>query len=596
MSPDTQLFVTDQAERYAAAPAPKLLVTRGVIVAQAGLPEAAVAAFNARHIHISTVGWADAMDDIRRWRDALAGVPLTVNRWLATRRPEAQRHSLLQMATLEMGIERHTWRRWFDRLPALLAEAGLVVSSIALVVRPIALAFVHEAAGRYPQWVWRLETPGLRPAWQRRLGRWGRGWLQRIRSSLRPLPPPMVTSGRRRVLYYVGRNHQLFEQFRALFHDAEFAARHEVLVLLYREPSQALDAARDVPGYLGPTPYQVLCLDAFERGAPVSGAGGLYAALAALDPAAAAYGELDLLHDWLGLYAALDAALRWYRPDVVLHNNFYDHSRALSDVARFHGVPSVNAQYSLVADLPSLPYDIRFDVRVLINQASADLFRRAGDPTPQHVVAGFSKLHALPRSWPRREALFAELGLDPERATVFFGSTYGWGLDYEKQVFARQLVRLCARHGWNLLIKKHPSEGDDLVAACLAEQPQPHQVIVPHGFASLAELIAYSDVVLNQSSSLVAEALYYYKPFAFLGLDTEHPGYYKTIYEDFIPFIADAAGLEAFLLDATSAEGRARWHPLLASIWQKYLGGSADQSVRRLKEVLDSAQSTRDTQ
>ncbi len=592
------LWCTDSEQAYRASGAPhRLWMQSGVVRAASFLSEAECEQLNTRLIHVIMDAWAAVVDDIHRWAAALATADLQPNRWIATRDPIGQAHSLVQLAYLDAGLDRHLWRLSLPVVLAALQKAGHRFTGIELVLRPIARlapSAVAEATG-LPV---RAQLINERPALLRRLGRWaraGRAGLRTLTQRPRIHPPP---EGRIRLLWFVGPARNLFELFEPFFQRPEVKARYHVLVVTYTSAELTPAILHTAERCLAGVSHQRVAVEDFDPGW-IGGRTGLdshdalYRHLRNQDPATAPLASLDLLDDWERMYASLDAVFTQFRPQLALHNNIYDPSRVLSDVARLHAVPSVNVQYSLFPDIPSNRYNIRFDLRLHINAWTQALFERIGDPTPRHDVIGYLKFDALSevhtRTAASRAQWLAAEGFDPAAPVVFFGSTYGLSYDVEKVTFAQRLAHICKRRGWNLLVKKHPNERDQLVADALQQVGYRYARVYPHEALPLAEAIAMSDVVTNQASGLALEALYLRRPLVYLCLDPSQPGNTKTLDESVFPLLASEAEIEAYLEHALSAEGRAEIEAQLEALVPKYLfraDGKAGERLHRHLEAL----------
>jgi CDP-glycerol glycerophosphotransferase (TagB/SpsB family) len=164
---------------------------------------------------------------------------------------------------------------------------------------------------------------------------------------------------------------------------------------------------------------------------------------------------------------------------------------------------------------------ISFSARAVVSDAVKEVWERRGDTSLQRIPIGYCKLDdAIPAEelLPGRYGFFLANGLDPERTTVFFASSWsmpGEAYDLEKKAIIQLLSALCSRNNYNLIVKRHPLEADDALEDLIAGKQ--HQRIFDHADISLEKAIVWSDIVTTQGSSVVLEALYYCKIPVFLG-------------------------------------------------------------------------------
>lgn len=136
-----------------------------------------------------------------------------------------------------------------------------------------------------------------------------------------------------------------------------------------------------------------------------------------------------------------------------------------------------------------------------------------------------------------KEKLFKELGLDPNKKTIFFAppsDIYSEGNPVNQKIIenllpidAQLLLRLYLVGGVNLgeiepiankLAIDDPGSGEDFVKADLTT-----------GDAHLADLLYHSDVVVAFASTLAIDAIVFNKPIVFVGFDGDERPYWKSL-------------------------------------------------------------------
>lgn len=220
-------------------------------------------------------------------------------------------------------------------------------------------------------------------------------------------------------------------------------------------------------------------------------------------------------------YSWMQTALKTLRPDIALIVNLHETGRILSDVAAVKSVPTVQVDYGLFSDHHLMNSRISFTARAVLSDAVKEVWERRGDTSRTRIPIGFTKLDdAKPAEAILAEKLdfFTKNGLDPAMPTVFFASTWsqaGEAYDTEKKEIVAALSGICARNGYNLLVKKHPLEHDNLLEKLVANRP--NQRIFNHPDIHLEKAIVFSDLITTQGSSVVLESLFYGKMPVFLG-------------------------------------------------------------------------------
>lgn len=299
----------------------------------------------------------------------------------------------------------------------------------------------------------------------------------------------------------------------------------------------------------------------------------------------------EVLYSWMGqMYSFI-------KPDVCLHIGVSDIGRTITDVSRYFNVPSINLEYGLTYEDPTMSTKIKFTVRACLGSNSIRLWKKYGDPSDYHIPIGFTKLDQAADKIKLydKKKVFKKLGLDPDKKTIFFASTYAMDAnkqyDFEKQNLVMNLSALCNKYSWNLLIKKHPLEFDNFLKEILIENNYPNQVALEHNEIEILEAAYYSDLITNQMSSIVLEALFLNKPVCYLTNSKnkslaeymtpvilgEIPRF--TNMNDFEKYVVSLFGDKAFYQEVKSK---------LNSIKEKYIYKSDGLASERLMQIIQA--------
>jgi hypothetical protein len=226
-----------------------------------------------------------------------------------------------------------------------------------------------------------------------------------------------------------------------------------------------------------------------------------------------------------------------------------------------------------------------------------------GYPADRIHVAGVSHfdVYARPSAAGSRERFCVQLGLDPSRALITFGTVTPWLFPHNAEVaeiLARAVAEDCFARGAQLLIRLHPqvmnagtqhSENVDRFHKIAASYPHVHLDlpavrsdslmwdVAESDLSHLADLLRYSDVTLNAGSTLTIDSAIMDTPIVNIGFDglaSEPPEESVIRIYDFTHFanivrtggvrIARSAGEMLSLIDAyfedpsLDREGRAR--------------------------------------
>ncbi len=225
--------------------------------------------------------------------------------------------------------------------------------------------------------------------------------------------------------------------------------------------------------------------------------------------------QIDVLYEWAG------NIFRKLKPDASLYLGVLDMGRIVSDVSRYFKKPSINVEYGMFSNDPFfMESNIEFTHRACISSNASKIWRQRKDPSLHHHVIGFCKLDMAEKVKVDRKGFFEKHSLNTSQKTILFASTWTGNnklYEAEKRIIAKNLSEMCNKNQWNLIIKKHPSETDNIVNDAINKKFS-GQVVFENNETDTYELIKLSDFLCTQSSSIVTEALYMDVPFCYVSL------------------------------------------------------------------------------
>lgn len=224
-------------------------------------------------------------------------------------------------------------------------------------------------------------------------------------------------------------------------------------------------------------------------------------------------------------------------PKVCLTMGYQNHTRFLSHCCSHFNIPVVSVDYSLITDDYRFERGIKYDHRVTISEAQINLWKKRNDPSTNHHAIGFLKYDEI-QTLKFDKDTFEQKAEFEFKKTLMFASSYGFDSQVKHDLI-KFLSDHCYEKEYNLLIKKHPLETDQIPDSVLAGNGHSSQMVFKHEEITSLEAISYSDVVLSQGSSIVLDALYFSKPFITYSLG-------KNSITDLMAF-----GEEEFLLTAS---------------------------------------------
>lgn len=219
-------------------------------------------------------------------------------------------------------------------------------------------------------------------------------------------------------------------------------------------------------------------------------------------------------------YGFVNNALSKLKPDVCLYVNVQEFGRVVANVCAHYNIPSICVEYAFAFDTFTMEKRIRFDARACMSEVTAGNWLKHKDPTPRHEVIGFCKIDDWSEKLALRQKAEHEKPFTNNKRTILFVSTWAPNpnspLLTEKALIVQKLSDFCHQNGWNLLVKKHPSEFDTLVSDAFNRNSYPNQKIVEHSEMTLFDCVYYANFVCTQNSSAFIETLYLNKPFSYI--------------------------------------------------------------------------------
>jgi len=293
-------------------------------------------------------------------------------------------------------------------------------------------------------------------------------------------------------------------------------------------------------------------------------------------------------------YGFMDNVISQLSPDVCLYANIQEYGRVVANVCAAHHISSICVEYAFAFDTYIMEKRIRFDLRACISQVTAQNWAKHKDPTPRHEIIGFCKIDDWQDRINSDQRSVAGRIFNNGRRTILFASTWAPNpnspLLTEKVQIVEQLSEICARNGWNLIIKKHPSEFDDLIDTAFKNKDYMHLKVFQHHEMSLFDCVHSSDFVCTQNSSAFVEALYLNKPFSYISASMDNNWANMSYFakEKEVVTFGSVLDYEKYLL---SYEGDTAYQGLLsdfAKLQTKYLYKTDSRASERLLALARS--------
>lgn len=300
------------------------------------------------------------------------------------------------------------------------------------------------------------------------------------------------------------------------------------------------------------------------------------------------YKSLEIYYSWIG------NAVKILKPDVCLYAKIDEPGRVLSDVARYHKIPSVNLEYAFTYDTDHINSNISFTIRAHISGATKAIWIKRKDPSLNHEIIGYCKLDSISDILPDKKSFFINNNFEETHKTILFASTWAGDFnnyDMEKSILINNLSEICHRNNWNLIIKKHPSEKDLIADKIIQEKNHPNQKVFTHNELKLEDAIQYSDFLCTQFSSVVLDALYFSKPFCYLSASNENnmSAFTLLINEPGIESFSDINLFENYLIKVFTTGYDKQLSEVISSLKQKYLFKTDGKASERLLTILKNS-------
>jgi len=293
-------------------------------------------------------------------------------------------------------------------------------------------------------------------------------------------------------------------------------------------------------------------------------------------------------------YGFVNQVISQLAPDVCLYVNVQEFGRVVANVCKFHNIPSICVEYAFSFDTYNMEKRIRFDRRACISQITAQNWVKHKDPTPHHDIIGLCKMD----EWYDKLSAIKQSGTNKlfqnGARTILFISTWAPNpnspLLSEKVTIVEQLSGICQRHGWNLIIKKHPSEFDGLLDRVFEKNKYPHQRLVEHSEMPLFDCIYYSDFVCTQNSSAFVEALYLNRPFSYITIEGENRWANMSYFskEKAVGTFSSLAEYEKYLVDNAGEAAYPLLQQQFLDLQEKFLYKTDGKASERLLKLAES--------
>lgn len=322
----------------------------------------------------------------------------------------------------------------------------------------------------------------------------------------------------------------------------------------------------------------------------------LYSQLEKIDPSYSLFRDLEVISGNELYYHWIGNAIQKLQPDLCIYNKLLEAGRGIAEASEHYGIPSVNVEYGLFSDDPlHMECNIRFSVRACLGESSIGIWKKHHDPTPEHFVTGFCKMDAAHDLKLDKKSFFESHGLDATKKTILFGSSWGGEnkmYNYEKRLIIAELSESCKSNGWNLIIKKHPSEFDTIAQDVITNNRFANQVVFNDQDCHLYEVIQYADLVTTQASSIIIDAMYFDKPFSFLTKSKGAPvsSYFPFSGEAFVKTYSDIRMFDSYAKSIFDGPLGDEMKKMIASRKEYYLfkcdGNSSQRLLNMIKERI----------
>ena len=331
-----------------------------------------------------------------------------------------------------------------------------------------------------------------------------------------------------------------------------------------------------------------------EKANLISDSSGFYSICRKINPLYSIYKKARLCELWDIQYGFTNNVISKLSPDVCLYTNIQEYGRVLANVCASYNIPTIGVDYAFAFDTYIMEKRIRFDARACLSEVTAQNWIKHNDPTPRHEVIGFCKIDEWREKLEFRKQSNADKPFDNNKRTILFASTWAPNpnspLLTEKAKIVESLSEICRKNDWNLIVKKHPSEFDDLVDNVFDKHKYPNQSIVEHNEMSLFDCVYYSDFVCTQNSSAFIETLYLNKPFSYITANGSNIwadlSYFSR--EKAVGKFGSVAEYEQYLMSNEGEEAYQRLLTEFSKLQTKFLYKTDSKASERLLELAGS--------
>ncbi|WP_462252228.1 hypothetical protein [Ekhidna sp.] len=277
--------------------------------------------------------------------------------------------------------------------------------------------------------------------------------------------------------------------------------------------------------------------------------------------------------------AFMERAFEEIKPSKCFHISYHEVGRIMVNVARKLGVPSYSLDYSYITDDFRFEKGITFDHKFVPSSDQSRIWKKRNDLSNHHIV-GFPKYD----HW--HSFSFEQLNTRKKfgigsGTVILLASSYGF--DHSIRRFQiRQLIDICKKNSWGLLIKKHPLEVDHLVEETVDECNVDWVKIYHHQDISAIEAIDAADVTISAGSSIVMDCLLVGRPFISLSQNAQ------SSFSDLMPVCAEQFVETVYSLDEveSAVESLTNRNIDYSKIRDRYLGPLDGNSAQRMLKVL----------
>ena len=321
---------------------------------------------------------------------------------------------------------------------------------------------------------------------------------------------------------------------------------------------------------------------------------GLYEACKQINPLYGIFKKARLCETEDVQYGFINNAIEKLSPKVCMYLNSQELGRVLSNVCAYHQIPSVSVEYAFSFDSYHIEKRIGFDVRACMSEVTSQNWKKHKDPTARHEIIGFCKLDDWSEKTEQKRIAGKKGLFSNNDLTIFFASTWSPNPDSplltEKVQIVKELSEVCHRNGWNLIIKKHPSEFDNLLDGIFKNNEYPNQKIFEHSEMSLFDCVYYSDFVCTQNSTVFVEALYLNKPFSYISANGENTWAAMSMFsqEKAVKMWGSVNDYEQFIKDHSEISAYQKLAEDFLALQAKYLYKTDGKASERLMELAKS--------